>query len=320
MKLLFVVHRYYPFPGGSEYYTAAMAEEALRRGHEVSVFTGEHRGDQNGVRVTSDSNVLGQPWDLIVVHGGDVGVQNFVLHNATRIPSPILYMLILPSNSPVTVQALRECRYLGWSTPDDMLHLRQHGVHDKAHRVRHGIKIQESIGKPGFKSKYGIPDGKTMFLSCGGYWPNKKMRELADSFMRADLPDAVLVTTGYDNSLDLMPAAIPGRVIPLMVESKDDALSAISEADCYVMNSDREGFGLVILEAMLNGTPWISRQIAGASMLGRFGHTYVLDSQLVNILRAFKSDDRDTSEAKAYVESNHSIACTIDDIEKVISG
>ena len=29
MKLLFVVHRYIPFPGGSEYYTAAMAEEAL---------------------------------------------------------------------------------------------------------------------------------------------------------------------------------------------------------------------------------------------------------------------------------------------------
>ena len=46
MRLLFVVHRYYPFPGGSEYYTAAMAEEALSRGHDVTVLTGEHQGDQ----------------------------------------------------------------------------------------------------------------------------------------------------------------------------------------------------------------------------------------------------------------------------------
>jgi len=110
MRYLFVVHRYYPFPGGSEYYVQAMAEEALRRGHEVWVFTGEHAGDQNGVKVTSDTSILAAPWDLIIVHGGDVGVQNFVLHNATRIPSPILYLLILPSNSPVTVQALADCR------------------------------------------------------------------------------------------------------------------------------------------------------------------------------------------------------------------
>ena len=37
MKLLFVVHRYAPFPGGSEYYVQAMTEEALSRGHEDQV-------------------------------------------------------------------------------------------------------------------------------------------------------------------------------------------------------------------------------------------------------------------------------------------
>lgn len=320
MKLLYVVHRYYPFPGGSEYYVQAMAEESLRRGHQVAVFAGEHAGDQNGVHVTNDANILLQPWDLIVVHGGDVGVQNFVLQNATRIPSPILYLLILPSHSPVTVQALKDCRYIGWSTPDDMIHLRQYGAHTKAHRVRHGIKIQESIGQPGFREKYGIPEGKTMFLSCGGYWPNKKMRELAGAFIRAELPDAVLVTTGYDNSMGLMPDPVPGRVIPLMVESKEDALSAISEADCYVMHSDREGFGLVILEAMLNGTPWISRQIAGAAMLGKFGKTYVVESQLIQLLKGFDPSKLDANPGWQHVMDNHSIACTVDDIEKVIAG
>jgi len=304
-----------PYPGGSEYYTAAMAEEALSRGHEVAVFAGEHQGDYNGVHVTSDPQILGWPWDLIVVHGGDVGIQNFVLSNATRIPSPILYMLILPSNSDVCVQALKDCAYLGWSTPDDVNHIRKHGQSDKAKRVRHGIKLNESLGKPGFKSKHGIT--KRMFLSCGGYWPNKKMRELAEVFKRAELNDAVLVTCGYDNRMDLMPAA-SNNVVPLLIDDKADVLSAISEADCYLMHSNQEGFGLVILESMLNETPWISRQIAGAAMLNKFGQTYQTDNQLIGLLKDFDPNKHDLESAKQYVLDNHTIRSTVDDIEQII--
>jgi len=316
MRLLFAVHRYAPYPGGSEYYTAAMAEEALSRGHEVTVFAGEHQGDYNSVKVTSDPQILGWPWDLIVVHGGDVGLQNFVLSNATRIPSPILYMLILPSNSDVCVTALKECAYLGWSTPDDINHIRKHGQSNKAKRVRHGIKLNESLGKPGFKSKHGIT--KRMFLSCGGYWPNKKMRELAEVFKRAELNDAVLVTCGYDNRMDLMPAT-SNNVVPLLIDDKADVLSAISEADCYLMHSNQEGFGLVILESMLNETPWISRQIAGAAMLNKFGQTYQTDGQLINLLKSFDPIVYDLPAAKKYVLDNHTVRSTVDDIESVVS-
>lgn len=316
MKLLFVVHRYAPYPGGSEYYTAAMAEEALSRGHEVAVFAGEHQGEYNSVHVTSDPQILGRPWDLIVVHGGDVGVQNFVLSNASRIPSPILYMLILPSNSEVCVAALKECAYLGWSTPDDINHIRKHGQNDKARRVRHGIKLNESLGKPGFKAKHGIT--KRMFLSCGGYWPNKKMRELAEVFTKAGLEDAMLVTTGYDNRMDLMPTA-SDCVLPLMIADKTEVLSAISEADCYLMHSNQEGFGLVILESMLNQTPWISRQIAGAAMLNKFGQTYQTDGQLINLLKNFNVSSYDLAAAKQHVLDNHTVHSTVDDIEHIIA-
>ena len=316
MKLLFAVHRYAPFPGGSEYYTQAMAEEAASRGHEVAVLAGEHQGDLNGIHVTSDAQILGWPWDLIVVHGGDVGLQNFVLSNASRIPSPILYMLILPSNSDVCVTALKECAYLGWSTPDDINHIRKHGQSDKAKRVRHGIKLEDSIGKPGFKVKHGIT--KRMFLSCGGYWPNKKMRELADVFKHAELEDAVLVTCGYDNRMDLMPAA-SDNVIPLLIDDKAEVLSAISEADCYLMHSNQEGFGLVILESMLNATPWISRQIAGAAMLNKFGQTYQTDGQLINLLKNFDPIIYDLPAAKQHILDNHTIGSTVDDIEHIIA-
>lgn len=316
MKLLFVVHRYYPFPGGSEYYVQAMAEEALSRGHEVAVLAGEHQGDQNGVRVSNMADTLMQTWDLIVVHGGDVSVQNFVLQNAKQIPSPILYMLILPSNSPICTQALQDCALIGWSTMDDITHIKKHGVEDKSVMIRHGIKHEDSLGKIGFKAKHGI-QGR-MFLSCGGYWPNKKMKELADLFVQADLEDAVLVTTGYDNRMQLMPQAVPGKVIPLLIEDKAEVLSAIKEADCYVMHSNQEGFGLVILESMLNRTPWISRHIAGPALLKQFGKTYNRDQELMTLLRNFDPSAFDLDKAEDHVLNNHLIKHTVDDIEKAV--
>ena len=316
MNLLFVVHRYAPFPGGSEYYTQAMAEEALSRGHQVAVLAGEHKSDYNGVHVTDNAQILSAKWDLIIVHGGDVSVQNFVLANATRIPSPILYMLILPSNSDVCTTALKDCAYLGWSTPDDINHIRKYGQESKAKRVRHGIKLQDSIGKPGFKTKHNIT--KRMFLSCGGYWPNKKMRELAEVFKRAELEDAVLVTCGYDNRMDLMPAA-SDNIIPLLIDDKAEVLSAISEADCYLLHSNQEGFGLVILESMLNETPWISRQLAGAAMLNKFGQTYQTDGQLINLLRNFNPIVYDLPVAKQHILDNHTIRSTVDDIEAIVT-
>jgi glycosyltransferase involved in cell wall biosynthesis len=315
-NILFVVHRYYPFPGGSEYYVQAMAECALSRGHAVGVLAGEHQGDQNGVVVSSDANFLLKPWDLIVVHGGDVSVQDFVLANAKNIPSPILYMIILPRGTPHTIQAMKDCAYVGWSTHEDLAYINQHDVQDKAVNIRHGIKHLDSIGQQGFKEKHNI-HGR-MFLSCGGYWPNKAMKELANLFKKINLPDAVLVTTGYDNRSDLMPEP-SDCVIPLMIEDKSEVLSAIAEADCYLMHSYVEGFGLVLLESMLNSTPWIARHGSGAALLKAWGKTYTTDDQLAGLLRNFDPAEFDVVGARQHVLDNHLISNTIDDIESMTS-
>jgi glycosyltransferase involved in cell wall biosynthesis len=314
-KLLFVVHRYYPFPGGSEYYVQAMAEEALARGHDVSVIAGEHQGDQNGVKVSNDANILLQQWDLIIVHGAGVAVQDFVLSNATQIPNPILYMIILPEEKPVHIKALQDCKYVGWSTHEDMEFINKYQANKKAVNVRHGIKHLESIGSPGFKQKYNIQG--PMFLSCGGYWPNKAMKELAFLFKKANLPDAVLVTTGYDNRNNLMPDPAP-NVIPLLIDNKAEVISAISEADCYLMHSHVEGFGLVLLESMLNETPWIARYGSGARLLEDFGRTYTTNDELVELLQNFNKLSWDTASAKTQVLENHLISNTVDDIERVL--
>lgn len=107
-KLLFVVHRYHPFPGGSEYFVKGAAEEMVARGHDVTVVTHQHEGDLvNGVKVTDDYRVIPQQWDLIIVHGGDCISQDMVHKNATLVKSPVLYMIIKPSKSQMCLHGLK---------------------------------------------------------------------------------------------------------------------------------------------------------------------------------------------------------------------
>ena len=315
MNLLFVVHRY-GYPGGSEIYVQGMAEESMRRGHTVAVFAGEHTGDIAGVQVSNDPAILGKRWDLVIVHGGDVAIQNFVLSNATRIPSPILYLLVLPSTSPVCLQALKDCDFIGCSTEQDWSHCRTYGVVYKAVEVKHGITWQDCVGKAGFKAKHGI-NGK-MFLSCGGYWPNKAMRELANVFEICNPKNSVLVTTGYDNRMDLMPAESK-LVKPLLIADRSEVLSAIHDADCLLMHSHQEGFGLVLLEAMLNQTPWIARNIAGANLMNDYGQTYETDGELIYRIRTFDRNEFDIKAAYDYVCATHLISNTVNDIESVLT-
>jgi glycosyltransferase involved in cell wall biosynthesis len=156
-----------------------------------------------------------------------------------------------------------------------------------------------------------------MFLSCGGYWPNKAMKELAVLFESANLNNSVLVTTGYDNRMNLMPVESK-HVKPLLLDDRADVLSAIYDADCLLMHSYQEGFGLVLLEAMLNQTPWIARNIAGAELMKNHGQTYNTDEELIQKLKTFNRSDFDIKTAYDYVSSNHLISNTVNDILSTI--
>jgi glycosyltransferase involved in cell wall biosynthesis len=315
-KILYVVHRYAPFPGGSENYVRDMAEETLSRGHTVAVFTGEHKGDWNGVRVSSDTQILLEQWDLIVVHGGNVGLQDFVLSNAKRISSPILFMQIIPSNSTVYKNAYKDCKYIGCSTHEDWDYPLVHAYKDKCVRIRHGINPNISTGTIGFREKYGIKT-KYMFLSCGGFWPNKAFPELVSVFNKTKRDDVTLVLTGYDNRHNIKPAESE-FVKVLDIPNRSDVMSAIKESDLYIMHSFSEGFGLVILESILNKTPWAARNIAGAKLLNDFGFTYENDDDLLKYLIEFDGDKSNVDEAYKYVLNNHMIKNTVDDILKLV--
>lgn len=315
-RICYVVHRYAPFPGGSENYVRDMAEETAIQGHYVSVFAGEHMGPIRGIRVSSDPKILMEPWDLIVVHGGDVAVQNFVLNNAHRLGGPVLYLLILPSHSMECVSALHRATYLGCSTLADWRHVEAYNAQIRAVRVRHGINLDISVGDPGFRKKHNITT-RYMFLSSGGYWANKAFEELVEVFNKVGRRDTTLVLTGYDNRAGLMPKETE-FVKPFLLLDRKDMLSALMDADLYILNSYSEGFGLVLLESMLNLTPWVGREIAGAELMREYGHTYKAPEELQKYLSEFVGAPAShLLQAQRYVISTHLIKHTVSDILRV---
>ena len=311
MRLLFVVHRYAPYPGGSEYYVQNMAEEMLRRGHNVTVLTHEHKGGHNGIKVSDDYQaMLGeQKWDLIVVHGGDCISQNVVHINADNIQSPVLYLIIKPSESPICLHGLKHHRFLGYSTSIDIDHLRKYNVLEKGRRIRHGIE-QVAYFRHEFDKK------KTIFVSAGGFWTHKAMTPLAEAFTKANITNAELHLYGYGEK-HLMPS--DNDVVKCFFgKRKTDVLFEISSADAYIMNSYEEGFGLVLLEAMMNKTPWYARNIAGAKDMCYYGTTYKDEKELMEFLRNHKRDEEKIDNAYNYVMANHTIQNTCNDIEDVL--
>jgi glycosyltransferase involved in cell wall biosynthesis len=185
----------------------------------------------------------------------------------------------------------------------------------KVRYVGHGIHKERSSGIPGFKEKYGIKN--RMFLSSGGFWTHKGMQNLVDIFEAANVPDTTLVLTGYymgDRAETL--SFDPERVRALLLPDRKEVLSAMLESDLYILNSYKEGFGLVLLESMLNGVPWASRNTPGALDMTDFGFVYEKDEELLEYLKAYKKPD--ASVGINEILNNRLIKNTVDDILNVV--
>ena len=315
-KILFVVHRYAPYPGGSETNTKNMAEEMLRRGYDVTVLAAMNQGDLNGVKVTGNHSALLDVWDLIIVHGGDVVSQNVAHVNSELIKSPVLYLIIKPSESDICMQGLRVHKYLGYGSSFDLEHIKKHGFEAKARRVRYGLPIEDTI-YPAIDSFLPF-GGKKYFISIGGFAGHKQMRPLAEAFKKANIPDTMLLLLGYDGG-DV--PSTSGNVVSYVGAEKKVVMSLVANSQGLIMNSSEEGFGLVLIEAMMNKTPWFARDIAGAHDMRMYGNIYSTEEQLMEMLR---THDREFIEvqidnAYEYAMENHTIQASVDDIERIIS-
>lgn len=119
-------------------------------------------------------------------------------------------------------------------------------------------------------------DAPTKIISVGSLKRQKRFDVLVDAFssLREDFPEAQLLILGEGNlreelsrqisRLDLSNhVCLPGFV--------PDVHSFMAQADCFVLSSDWEGFGNVIVEALSMGCPVVSTDCRSgpAEILGR---------------------------------------------------
>ena len=316
-KIVWAVHRYYPYPGGSENNVRNIAEAMVGLGHDVTVWSPVNQGDRNGVKVTDDPNVMLDPSvDLVIIHGAGPGAQNYIINNLQVINKKSIYYIIKPEETPIHIDALNKCTYIAASTQEDYKFVKKYNVEDKTIHVRYGVMESEVYGQKIFRDKFNLPKDKKMFLSCGGYWYNKGMKELANDFLKANRNDAFLVTTGYNDDLNFKPHEITDKVYNFILNDHRDVYNAMADANYYVMNSFEEGYGIVLLEAMFNKLPWISRHIAAAKLFGEHGVTYDTSEDLVDIIKNIDDYNYNFDFSYDMVKENHtSIHTALDFLE-----
>jgi|TARA_S200002703_G_scaffold40851_6_gene35581 glycosyltransferase involved in cell wall biosynthesis len=302
MNICYVAHRYYPYPGGTEYYVKNLAEETLAQGHDVTVLAAQNYGDQNGVRVTGDLNILiNEKFDLVVVHGSGVAMQDSVLLNARQIPSPIMFMIIRPEESKQIFPAMENSDYIACSTPTDWRFVQKYRQDHKSVQVNHSIS---RFDKPLNSEKHN-PYGEPYAVSVGGFWSHKGHKELSEGWTSKKK----LVMTGYHKDPQWVPKLKVNQHVEFL-EHKDQVLEKIAAAEILILNSIYEGFGLVLLEAMWNGVPWASTPIAGAEVLKDHGFVYNNLDELMDYIDAGEYIKGD----KEFIENNHLTDTTVKQI------
>lgn len=115
----------------------------------------------------------------------------------------------------------------------------------------------------------GRAPGNFRFASVGGLIARKRVDLLIDAL--AELPDRrfdlVLVGDGPERAglEERANARLPGHVSFLGTLDMATAIDRIAGADCLVLPSDHDGFGAVVSEAQINGTPAICSSECGAA-------------------------------------------------------
>lgn len=131
--------------------------------------------------------------------------------------------------------------------------------------------LPSPTGPPGaFASRYGIPG--PFLLYVGRLASNKGLLALVEAFRSLAVhdPTSTLVLVGADGGMQarvvsaVASAGLTGRV-RLTGFVEDDALlaAAFRDARLLVLPSEYEAFGLVLLEALAQGTPVVASRVGG---------------------------------------------------------
>ncbi|MCW8929204.1 MAG: glycosyltransferase [Gammaproteobacteria bacterium] len=115
----------------------------------------------------------------------------------------------------------------------------------------------------------GLTDDKYVFANVGRLHPDKDQKTLINSFAKvaSQLPDSILVILGKGR----LEKELKEQVKQLQLEERvlflglvPDAIKYYRAFDSFVLSSDYEPFGMVLLEAIISDVPVIATNAGGA--------------------------------------------------------
>lgn len=237
--------------------------------------------------------VLGGDWDVIHVRGQRVWSTDHLMghlrasHHAKVFTAHGFHQWHMHRRDPLELwyyewhlpRMLRSVDKVVALTGNELEELVGFGVpREKIAIVPEGVNVAEFERAPpiGFRERHGIR-AKHMLLYAGGFYDNKRVDFLVRA-LAAVKSDAELVITGKDHSggayraaCEAIAQATGARVRILGQLDRADLVSAFFEADLFLLASRFEGYGIVLIESLAAGVPFVSTPAGAAPDLARAG-------------------------------------------------
>lgn len=238
--------------------------------------------------------VLDGPWDVVHVKGQRVWSSDYLFNAVPKIRQPKVFtahgfhqwhmyrhdpfeLWYYRSFIPSSLNKFDRVIALTGNEVDEMI---QFGVDPQ--RIVHipdGVNLTEyeRAPPPGFRKKHGVTK-RHMLLYAGGFYDNKRVDFLIRAVAKMKTQDLELVVVGKDSSGGPMRAegerlakelGAPVRVLGQI--PREELVQAFFEADLFLLGAKFEGFGIVLLETMAAGVPFVSTPAGAAPDLAELG-------------------------------------------------
>ena len=161
----------------------------------------------------------------------------------------------------VSSQGLKDNLLAKFGCPPARVSVLYHGVDTARFRPSPAERIE-------YRRALGIPDDATMIVSHGRLAPVKRVDRILKAFavLSAQYPNLWLVMTSYGPLKDELERTISSSDVYRKVKLlgfQEDASKLLKAGDIYVLASDREGFGIALLEAMATGLVCVATNSGG---------------------------------------------------------
>jgi len=158
----------------------------------------------------------------------------------------------------------------------------QDQIHTLYNRVNVESLVKKLIPKVKARTLLNIPEQVFVFGNVGRLHPDKDQSALLKAYAKVcvKLPETLLVIVGEGR----LKQTLQKEAEQLGIEDKVRFMGKVPEVsqyyqafDCFVLSSDHEPFGMVLLEAMVAGVPVIASHCGGApEVIGDTGQLFEL--------------------------------------------